>query len=313
MLRPSAVARWYGAAALLLALGLAPAAHADIVVLKNGKQLEGRVVEKDDSVVVHLGYGSIVVKRDQIERIVKKETPLDTYHERASELAKAHCGEAPDRPAAARAWFELAGWCGQQNLPRQREEALARVLSFDSGHEAARQALGYLKVGDRWVTGDERHEALGLVKHQGQWVTPEARDEAVRKAESARQDDLDRKLQEADLRLKQAQTEKAETERALLESQSRQQDFERRRLDEEWAALERERWRHAYGRYGYPPYYYNAPIIVVPGKPKPPATPPAPETPEKPAKPPFPPVGKRTAEEATQAPKTIEMKFDNPY
>ncbi|MCZ7649306.1 MAG: hypothetical protein M5U26_29290 [Planctomycetota bacterium] len=280
---PRAPRRLRPAAVLALLLFCAPAgsARADIVILKNGKSLEGRVVEDGDAVVVHLSFGTVRIARDRIEKIVAKKTPLDEYHERAAALDVRFGPEAAGAEAGAM-WFELAGWCGQRELPRQREEALKRVIALDPGHEAAREALGYVRVGERWVSGDERQEALGLVRYNGQWVTPEARDEAERRAEDARRKDLVGRIQEADLRLKQAQAEKTEAERALLDTKARQDEQERRRLDAEWAALERERSRLYYDRYNYP-YYSYPPVLVAPSRPRPPGhAPPAPPAPAKP-------------------------------
>jgi tetratricopeptide (TPR) repeat protein len=52
---------------------LASAALADVVHLKSGGKLEGRVTEEGDSVKVDTGYGTVTLKRADVDRIEKKE------------------------------------------------------------------------------------------------------------------------------------------------------------------------------------------------------------------------------------------------
>src|SRR3989338_1161966 len=66
MAPPLRVAR---AAIILLAVLLPVSAAADIVHLKNGQQLEGLAEEAGDQVRIRLAAGSVVLKKDQVERI----------------------------------------------------------------------------------------------------------------------------------------------------------------------------------------------------------------------------------------------------
>ncbi len=58
---------------MTLALVLTLLASADIVHLKNGGKMEGRVTEKGDAYVVENEYGSITIPKSDVERIEKKE------------------------------------------------------------------------------------------------------------------------------------------------------------------------------------------------------------------------------------------------
>lgn len=49
----------------------------------------------------------------------------------------------------------LADWCRKQRLEPQERAHLTAVLSLDPEHAAARQRLGFTRVGDRWTTADE--------------------------------------------------------------------------------------------------------------------------------------------------------------
>jgi HEAT repeat protein len=51
----------------------------------------------------------------------------------------------------ADAVFELAQWCGQNGLPAKARAYYNQVIKLDKDHEGARNALGQVKVGERWV------------------------------------------------------------------------------------------------------------------------------------------------------------------
>lgn len=60
---------------LALAFWLACAAAADVVHLRNGGRLEGKVVEKGDRIEVETPYGRVVVDRADVERIERSPVP----------------------------------------------------------------------------------------------------------------------------------------------------------------------------------------------------------------------------------------------
>lgn len=49
----------------------------------------------------------------------------------------------------------LADWCRAQRLPAQERAHLAAVVDLDPDHAAARQRLGDIREGDRWVPAEE--------------------------------------------------------------------------------------------------------------------------------------------------------------
>lgn len=62
-----------------LALGIAlAAAAADVVHLRNGGRLEGKVVERGDRIEVETPYGRVVVNRADVERIERSPVPPGT-------------------------------------------------------------------------------------------------------------------------------------------------------------------------------------------------------------------------------------------
>ena len=64
-------------------------------------------------------------------------------------------------------------------------KAYARVIDQEPEHRAARRALGYEQVGDRWLRGDALLRARGLIHHAGRWMTAQEFAEATRPAREA--------------------------------------------------------------------------------------------------------------------------------
>jgi hypothetical protein len=191
--------------------------HADTVVLNNGRKLEGRVEVHEDFVVVHLSYGAVRIPKSQIKEIVPNETPLDVFHARSQALTRAGQADNPDREALASEWSELAAWATRQNLPRPAETAYRQVLQYNAEDAAAREALGFVRWNDQWLTKAEKYKALGLVFHQGEWVDPVALADAKREEAAAEVQRQEAAKQETERRLKEAQAKKAELEARLLE------------------------------------------------------------------------------------------------
>ena len=61
--------------------------------------------------------------------------------------------------------FGLAQWCAGNNLPTKARQYYNQVVKLDKDHEAARNALGQVRVGDKWVSakaaGVEARPAAG--------------------------------------------------------------------------------------------------------------------------------------------------------
>jgi len=69
--------------------------------------------------------------------------------------------------------FKLALWCTEHGLKVEARRHYRAVVVLETDHRAARRALGYERIGGRWVTGKETMRAKGFVKHDGVWLTPE--------------------------------------------------------------------------------------------------------------------------------------------
>jgi hypothetical protein len=76
----------------------------------------------------------------------------------------------------ADAHYRLALWCQEHGLAAYALRHHRAVVTLDPDHRAARRALGYEHVRDRWVKGKEAKRAKGFKEIGGLWVTPEEYD-----------------------------------------------------------------------------------------------------------------------------------------
>jgi len=130
------------ALALVFALvASSTAVFADRVHLKDGRVIEGEVVDKGDQVEIRLHLGSTTVRKDEIARIEKVKTASELYKEKAAAVAE---GDAD-------AHLELAQWCQEQRLAEEAHAELLATIAIDPEQAQARALLGHVKVGDAWV------------------------------------------------------------------------------------------------------------------------------------------------------------------
>jgi hypothetical protein len=162
---------------------------ADVVHLKGGAKFTGRILDQnEEQVTIHVGYGSITVSMERVERIELGRSPFDEYEERAGKLD----------PMDVNGWRDLARWAAVQGLSVQSQAAYQKVLALAPDDPQAREALGYVRVDGRWVTEEESYRARGYVKYEGEWMSPaevqaaqnaaardQARDEAAKRASDA--------------------------------------------------------------------------------------------------------------------------------
>lgn len=122
--------RWWFPAVLLATV--APMAHADVIRLKNGNVLEGKIVlEGAQEVRIRVGPSEVTVSRAQIAEIEKGEAPHEVYKKRAAEL----------KEDDADGHFALAEYCLEHRLVPEAIAELRRVLELKSDHAVARAKL----------------------------------------------------------------------------------------------------------------------------------------------------------------------------
>jgi len=85
---PSVRAATIAAACVLAVLSFwsSPAAHADVVHLKGGRQLVGRVIDDGDPVRIEVEGGLLTLPRSRVERVERAELPEVAYERTRAEL-----------------------------------------------------------------------------------------------------------------------------------------------------------------------------------------------------------------------------------
>lgn len=173
------------AASLVLVVG-ARGAHADVLETKDGRFIEGLVLEAEDHYIVFSRFGpSEVAKADVAKRV--RERPVD-------EQVRDHVQRIPATDLAGR--VRLATWLqglGREDEARTIAEAM---LAIDPEHAEAHGLLGHVRHHGRWMSPDDAKRADGLERHGDCWYTPEewkslsgadrvAAEEAARRQEAA--------------------------------------------------------------------------------------------------------------------------------
>jgi len=198
-----------------LLFSLAIPARADEIVLKGGRSLVGEIAERTaTSVTVEIGPGRVTFPLAAIDHVVTGPSALGTYRERARRLA---AGDAAG-------WLALGRWAHERGLATQANEAFERAVAIDPANAPAQEALGRVRVGDRWMTRDEGYRAQGLVQFQGEWLTPQERD--ARLAQQQAEATIERQRVESEARVREA------------EARARQAEAEARRAEAEAAATD---------------------------------------------------------------------------
>jgi len=162
---------------LPILLLFAASAAADVVRLKDGRALEGTVVDEGSRYAVTDRDQKHVVKKTDVDGVESSRGFMDEYGDR---LAKLPTDDAE-------AIFEFGRWLEQNEWPARARRAYEEVLELDPEHRGARRALGYRLFEGAWLSPDEIQRRNGLVEFEGRWYTPhdlaELKSEIERNAE----------------------------------------------------------------------------------------------------------------------------------
>ncbi len=166
--RPNCPPRWLLASGVILTAALSPGlALADQITLKSGRVIEGRIVSErekstDDPVIIEIGGGGRVsFPRSEIVSVTTAPTVREVLSTR----------EAALEPGSADGLARLARWCEAEGLQRDRDRLYWRLLEVDPNHRAARETLGFRRLGALWLTEADYQHHLGNVEHEGRWIS----------------------------------------------------------------------------------------------------------------------------------------------
>jgi hypothetical protein len=145
--------------------GPALIAHGDVVQLRSGGQIEGKVARIDSGklpyAVVQIDPRlKIAIPESQINRVAEAEG-LAEYRTRAAAT-----------PAEAEEQYELARWCKANQLSAQARHHLQRAIALDPDHARARASLGFVPHDGKWIRATELQESRGLVSVGGKYRLP---------------------------------------------------------------------------------------------------------------------------------------------
>ena len=145
----------------LVGLAFLATARADVVTTKDGLVVEGSLArDKDGSVTVTTAHGDVRLPSADVVSITAGDGPRAAADRARRALAKTD----------ATGHFRLALALDAQGLGELAREEYVAVLEVEPDQPAARRALGYERVGDRWMTVAEVRRKNGLVLYQGRWL-----------------------------------------------------------------------------------------------------------------------------------------------
>jgi hypothetical protein len=163
---PRAIAGLLG---LVPAIGLSGIAAGDVVSLKGGGSVRGKVLPepgntKTVTVLMERGKTPLSFRKEQVVAVSPEPSILDEYLPRRLQMADS------SRPEDQ---YDLAAWCLSHKLPDLAQVHYQATLALDPAHDEAHKQLGHTQVGDRWLTRDELRQVQGMVKYKGKWITAE--------------------------------------------------------------------------------------------------------------------------------------------
>ena len=150
----------YGFLSSLLFVFSVGSLAADVVRLRSGGYLEGRVEETEDGVRVYITGGSVEVRSDEIERIDRSPVPVDFFRKRLKEVRNDAEGS-----------MSLARWALKKGLNAEYAEALRQVVALVPDHsEANKRLLDYYHRLEFLPYNDDAAEALRVEMGPGFYV-----------------------------------------------------------------------------------------------------------------------------------------------
>ena len=163
-------------ALLLVSLALVAGARADILHMKDGRQVEGKILsETSKKVRIRTRLGELEFPAADIERIERKKSPLEEFEERwaASKTAED--------------FFAVGKWADEAKMRKQARKAMKKAVELDPSHAGANTWLGFVEYKGEWMKPEERDRRMaadqkadmrerGLVLYRDRWVTPEERE-----------------------------------------------------------------------------------------------------------------------------------------
>ncbi len=155
-----------GASAIILGVTASAAtARADIIHMKDGSRVEGRVLDDAGAEIILEVNAAVTLRipKTDVARVERMPTPREDFEARLAATEKWD----------VKALEALAHFCQDAGLDAEQRRVWEHILAADPDHAQARVGLDYRKDGDRWVTEEEWRSARGQVRYKGKWMLAE--------------------------------------------------------------------------------------------------------------------------------------------
>lgn len=153
-------------------------AHADVIVHKDGRRIEGTITSEDGGKVkIKTSFGELEFARADIVSIERGKTSAQEYVDR-----QAACKTAED-------FYQLGLWAQKKLMYAETRACMKKATELDPHHTLAQQFFGRVLYKGEWLSPEDRDKkqksdeeaemlARGLVRWQDtdgttRWVTPE--------------------------------------------------------------------------------------------------------------------------------------------
>lgn len=156
----------------LAALAATSLCLGDVLVLKDGRRIEGTIRSETDKLVrIETSLGQLEFERAKIASIERGKS------------SKAEFEDRWNAAATAEDFHALGAWAEERKMRTQAKKCMARAVELDPKHAGANTWLGNVEYKGEWMTPAQRDArmqadlaadmaARGLVLHEGAWVTP---------------------------------------------------------------------------------------------------------------------------------------------
>lgn len=172
---------------LFAILALPACLYADVIHTRDGRHLEGEIIEETTEYVkLKMKFGTVTVDRQHIRSIERGGSKEEDFKKRYEKVDRNDTEEL----------FKLAEWCSENGVEKGREQALNRILEIDPGNVRAMKALGYWRDEDGfWHKPGERPTPPEKEPVKEPPSTPEPRPQEYTEEEKAEQARADAALQ----------------------------------------------------------------------------------------------------------------------
>ncbi len=157
----------------------------DVVQLKHGGVVRGEIVKRSRNSTASTGKillktpggSSLIIDRSEIESLQHRRMILEEYELLSRQV-----------PDTVKGQWDLAEWCRNQRLLKERKTHLQRIVELDPLHEEARRGLGHQQYEGKWMSRDEFMLSQGKVPYRGRYVFPQEL-EQILKDQSAKEEE----------------------------------------------------------------------------------------------------------------------------